>query len=65
MKNAEINSMVTAISLLREIYTNAEISDDGGIILPAVINDGEALFGKILAQIGMMERVLNSNLKGE
>ena len=65
IKNAEINCIVTALSLLREIYTNAEISDDGGVILTAVANDWEALFTKILTQIGMMERVLASNLKGE
>ena len=60
MNSAEIDALVTALSLLRRIYTESEINDDAVIY---ITNDRfPQLYSEILREIGKIERLLASGL---
>ncbi len=60
MKNAELDALVTSLSLMRKFYCDSEITECGDMkILQRKYPD---MMKDLLAQIGKVERVIASSL---
>ena len=55
--NDTLDPLVSALSVLTDIYCNAEITNDGDVIIK-----DKAFFKTILAEMGKLQRVLASSV---
>jgi len=58
--NSELDALVTALSVLRKIYSSSDIDDYGKVVIHEDVYPD--IFGDILRVIGNLERVIASSL---